>query len=518
MAWLGFANRRGRRGLHLAASLQPYFIVFAASACGLIIEIVAGRLLAPSIGVSLYTWTSIIGVVLAGISAGNYLGGRVADRFPSVTTLALILLAGGLSSLSVLPLVGLVSQAFQSLPIISRLILLTTTLFFLPSLILGMVTPVVVKLQLRDLASTGNVVGRIYALSTAGAIFGTFLTGFVLIQWIGTRSVLLGVSLVLVILALSLKDLWRSRWFGWSLLAVFVGVGSFSYLDGDLNGPCQRESSYYCIRIGEQEMEGRMVKTLALDWLLHSYVDLDDPSFLAYAYEKVFADVAAVSAQENPQLRVLFIGGGGYTMPRYLEVSYPQSTLEVIEIDPQVTAVAFQYLGLPHATNIVTYNQDARTKLPNLPVGGYDLVIGDAFNDLSVPYHLTTLQFNQQVKALLTDQGIYMVNVVDKLHTGRFLRAYVNTLQRTFPQVYVLRDDADWDSDRRYTYAVMGSQAPVDITALQEANLRAGRVPVAQLMPGEAFQAWQASRGNIVLTDDYVPVENLLAPLYLESR
>ena len=111
-----------------------------------------------------------------------------------------------------------------------------------------------------------------------------------------------------------------------------------------------------------------------------------------------------------------------------------------------------------------------------------------------------------------------MVNVVDKLHSGRFLRAYVNTLQRTFPQVYVLRDDGDWESDRRYTYVVVGALVPLDITALQEANLRSGRVPVAQLMPEEAFQAWQASRGNIVLTDDYVPVENLLAPLYLESR
>jgi len=205
-------------------------------------------------------------------------------------------------------------------------------------------------------------------------------------------------------------------------------------------------------------------------------------------------------------------------MPRFLEVHYPQSTLEVIEIDPEVTGVAFQHLGLPRTTNIVTYNEDARTKLLELPGGRYDLVIGDAFNDVSVPYHLTTLQFNQQVKGLLKDRGIYMVNLVDKLHSGRFLRAYVNTLQRTFPQVYVLRDDAYWDSDRRYTYVVVGSLAPLDVTALQEINLRAGRVPVAQLMPGEAFQAWQASKGSIVLTDDYVPVENLLAPLYLESR
>jgi predicted membrane-bound spermidine synthase len=92
--------------------LKPYLIVFVASACGLILEIVAARILAPSIGVSLYTWTSIIGVVLAGISIGNYVGGRVADRFPSPTTLGIILLAGGLTCLSVLPLLGVVSAVF----------------------------------------------------------------------------------------------------------------------------------------------------------------------------------------------------------------------------------------------------------------------------------------------------------------------------------------------------------------------------------------------------------------------
>ena len=131
----------------LASSLKPYVIVFTASACGLVIEIVAARILAPSIGVSLYTWTSIIGVVLAGISIGNYLGGRLADRFPSPTTLGLILLAGGIFSLSVLPLVDIVSEAVQTLLLIPRIVLLAATLFFIPSLFLGMVTPVVIKLH-----------------------------------------------------------------------------------------------------------------------------------------------------------------------------------------------------------------------------------------------------------------------------------------------------------------------------------------------------------------------------------
>ena len=189
--------------LNILASLKPYLIVFVASACGLILEIVAARILDPSIGVSLYTWTSIIGVVLAGISIGNYVGGRVADRFPSPTTLGIILLAGGLTCLSVLPLLGVVSAVFEALPILPRIVFLTAALFFVPSAVLGMVTPLVVKLNLRDLDHAGDVVGKIYAISTAGAIFGVFITGFVLVQWLGTRQTILLVALILVGMSLA---------------------------------------------------------------------------------------------------------------------------------------------------------------------------------------------------------------------------------------------------------------------------------------------------------------------------
>ena len=195
----------------LFRSLKPYVIVFTASGCTLIIEIVAGRILAPTIGVSLYTWTSIIGIVLAGISAGNYIGGRVADRYPSPSTVGLILLAGGVASMAILPVDHFVSDRFLTLPIIPRIVMLTVVLFLVPAVILGMVTPVVIKLRLADLAETGNVVGKLYAVSTAGSILGTFLTGFVLVQLFGTRLVILIVSLVLVAIAIAFGNLWRVR-------------------------------------------------------------------------------------------------------------------------------------------------------------------------------------------------------------------------------------------------------------------------------------------------------------------
>ncbi|MCH8008749.1 MAG: fused MFS/spermidine synthase [Chloroflexi bacterium] len=504
--------------LQLARPLEPYLIVFVASACVLIIEIVAGRILAPTIGVSLYTWTSIIGIVLAGISVGNYLGGRMADRYPSQTTLGLILLAASISSLTVLYLIGAASDASEGLPLQWRIMFLTAALFFLPSLILGMVTPVVIKLRLKDLDNAGNVVGKIYALSTVGSIFGTFITGFVLIQWIGSRETILLVALVLFVMALSLGNLWRAKAASVPLVAVFVALGSFSFSSGTLDSNCTLESNYYCIRVTDAEVEGgQFVKVLHLDNLLHSLVSLENPSLLVYSYQEIFAELATYVAQQNPSPRVLFIGGGGYTMPRHLEAIYPQSTLEVIEIDPKVTRVAFEYLGLRPDTEIVTYNEDARMAVPKLPRSQYDLVIGDVFNsDVSVPFHLTTREFNEQIRTLLKDGGIYAVNVIDKLYSGKFLNAYVNTLQVTFPYVYILKNDARWDDDLLQTYVVVASRQPLSRGALERANAETGRAEtVSRFMPKDTIGSWLDSSEATLLTDNFAPVDNMLAPIYL---
>lgn len=505
--------------VRVLTSLRPYLIVFTASACGLIIEIVAGRILAPVIGVSLYTWTSIIGVVLAGISIGNYVGGRIADRFPSTTTLGVILLAGGVASAGILPLVDLASDAFKPVPVLPRIVLLTAALFFVPSLILGMVTPVVIKLNLRDLAHAGNVVGKIYAVSTAGSIFGTFITGFVLIQLLGTRSVVLIVSLVLVAMAFAFGSVWRARLPGIGLSAILAGVISFSVLSDALDSPCQVESNYFCIKVRATDLDDREVRVLSLDALVHSYVDVDDPTYMRYSYEKVFADLATFVGAREPPMNVLFIGGGGYTMPRFLETAYPNSTLQVAEIDPEVTRAAIEYLGLGRNSRIVTHNEDARTLMQGLAPGTFDLIMGDAFNDVSVPYHLTTLEFNRSVRDLLTEDGVYAVNIVDKMHSGKFLRAFEKTMRQVFPYVYVLRDNDLWASNDRYTFVVVGSRLPLSHESIAIANLMEGKpLVVLRFMPSESFRRWSTAETAVVLTDDFVPVDGMLAPLFLESR
>src|SRR5439155_22589387 len=134
----------------------------------------------------------------------------------------------------------------------------------------------------------------------------------------------------------------------------------------------------------------------------------------------------------------LFIGGGRYTCPKYLSIVYPQADLHVLEIDPAVTEAAHEYLALPRDTPVQTHNQDARLWfIENQPVGKFDIIYGDAFNDLSVPYHLTTLEFDRMVRRSMKDDGIMMTNIIDNYHTGEFLRAYLRTLTMSFEHVYL---------------------------------------------------------------------------------
>jgi spermidine synthase len=501
---------------------QPNLIVFVSSACIMVLELVAGRIIAPYVGVSLYTWTSVIGVVLAGISLGNYLGGRLADRWASPRLLGGIFLLGGLSSLGILAvdvmdkLTSLERLTSSNLSLVIEIVALTVLLFFVPCAILGTISPVVAKLAVRDLAKTGRTVGKIYAAGSVGSIVGTFATGFVLISWFGTHAVVWGVALVLLILGLLF--LLGNRWLLILLSALILAGGTMlAFSRGWLRGPCTRETDYFCIRVKEEEKDGGPVRVLYLDRLLHSYTSLDDPTKLVYGYEQIYAEVTAYRAQQDDHLRTLFIGGGGYTFPRYMETVYPGSDVHVIEIDPGVTQVAHDLLGLSRDTEIVTYNEDARLFLEREPTDVYDLVIGDAFNDFSVPYHLTTKEFNDRVRAWLADDGLYVVNIVDGAW-GHFLRAYTHTLRQTFRHVYLAPTIESWRRSPRSTFVLIASDTPLDLASFETLDAGDG-VPLLarRLLSEEEIEALLAEGRVVMLTDEYAPVEQMLAPVFLDQ-
>lgn len=501
----------------MKASLwKANLIVFVASFCTMSLELVAARILAPFIGVSLYTWTSIIGVVLAGISLGNYLGGKLADRSPAQITLGWLLFLAGIATMGVVLVAQVATGANLDLPLIPKIVFLTAVIFFLPCCLLGMVSPLVVKLTLQDIRQTGATIGTIYAFSSLGSIAGTFATGFLLISLLGTRWIVALVGFVLVCLALLLTRLGSTKVQALVVLVSLVALSGQISQRSALASTCTLESDYYCIKVTEElTADQRPMRKLVLDHLVHSFVILDDPDHLEYGYEQVYAEMARVLAAPGRPLSALFIGGGGYTFPRYLESRFPGSTLDVVEIDPGVTRIAHTELGLADSTTIRSYNEDARQYLMRAkPSAQYDLILGDAFNDLSVPYHLTTMEFSERVRQFLKPGGVYLINVIDSYSKGSFMKAFAYTLTKVFPFVYVTAPGNGWQQTTS-TFVLVASQQPLDSDRFLAAQRAAGVEPVTRFLPA-AQQADYLASNPVLLTDDFVPVDNMIAPLFVE--
>ncbi|MGO8989116.1 MAG: fused MFS/spermidine synthase [bacterium] len=534
--------------------IKANIIVFIASFCTLVIELVAGRILAPYVGVSLYTWTSIIGVVLAGISIGAYLGGRMADRYPRSSTLGWLLFFSGLGAFSISPLTNLVGGAQFQTSLMSRILLITTIVFFIPSCLLGMISPVVVKLTLNNLDKTGNVVGKIYAFSTLGSILGTFATGFFLISWIGTRSILLTMGIILIVSALIFGNFFRRRkalalFFLFLFLSGFlplVGLrvyaaakpAEFSFPTSPMESlktfynyafrpPLEeetyffKESNYYTIKLKRNIRgdNGHPLESLTLDHLTHSYTDVQDPLYLEYEYIQVFEEIVRWQADRRVPLRVLFLGGGGYTLPRFMEVKYPEAEINVVEIDPEVTQIAQKYLGISKESNIRTFNEDARWFVMNFKEReNFDIIIGDVFNDLSVPYHLTTKEFTLQVKRVLKADGLFLVNLIDSFKQGAFMPSYIRTLEEVFGKgnVHLITLSSDYDHIGISTFVVVASPQKLDMDDFVRKVRVKGEEITSHVMSQDQLQEFLRDRYSVILTDNYVPVDNLIAPIFEE--
>ena len=507
--------------------LGAYAITFIASFCSLVIEMVAGRILAPFVGVSLYTWTSIIGVILAGISTGAYAGGRLVDRFPHRRTLALLLFLSGIAALAIIPLTSMVAAYRFPFSLMWRIFTVTAIIFFIPGCILGTISPVVVRLTLQSLSKAGNVIGKIYAFSTLGAIIGTFATGFLLISWMGTRNIIFFMGIILIVTALVSGGLFKRK--GAVAACVVICAASLVPLYNWAYKPPTRndvyfykESDYYTIKLSRTYGRGKNwhipLQALTLDHLIHSYVSLDNPLHIEYEYERIYAEVLKWLYKPQSPFRTLSIGGGGYTFPRYMEISYPKAHIEVVEIDPAVTNVVYRYLGLPANTRIKTSNMDGRWFVMNCKER-YDVIFTDAFNDLSIPYHLTTREFAQQLKDILNTDGILMSNIIDNFQEGAFLPSYMRTLQAVFGEknVHLLSVSPDFENLRISTFIVIASKEKLDMKAFdgwlkQKLHGAAKSVLVSESLTNRLLTRHKA----VLLTDDYAPVDNLIAPIFEE--
>jgi spermidine synthase len=292
---------------------------------------------------------------------------------------------------------------------------------------------------------------------------------------------------------------------GWSHAGIFQAPSWAAF---------EADSAYQHIRVYDdvgKDSPDRKVRVVALDYLIHGYVDLGDPTYLNYDYERIYRDVARRYIGSRRRVSAFFLGGGSFTFPRWLLAEWPGSRAVVAEIDPLVVEANYRATGLPRDTPIRTIVMDARNAVEDLPSGQqFDFFFGDAFNDLSVPYHLTTVEFTRQVATHLAPDGAYMLNVIDNFESGLLLGSVVNTLQRVFRHVYVFCTEPDGVGQRRDTFVVAASKVPLSTAGFEPHH---GTDFEGSLLTREDIVSLIRKSGGRVLTDDSAPVENLIAPI-----
>ncbi|MFW3476452.1 fused MFS/spermidine synthase [Streptomyces microflavus] len=479
-------------------------LVFGSSAAVLVVEIVALRLLAPYLGLTLETSTLVIGIALTAIALGSWLGGRVADQVGPHRLIAPALGVSGVV-VALTPLLLRTTAEWAS----PLLLLVAAGTLLVPGALLSAVTPFVTKLRLTSLAETGTVVGRLSGVGTFGAIVGTVLTGFVLVSRLPVSSILIGLGALLVLGALLTG--WRARRWRRASAVALATVVAGTLATAFAPGGCDAETRYHCARI-VADPDRATGRTLVLDGLRHSYVDVADPTYLRFGYVRAIAAVVDTTFPAGEPLAAHHIGGGGLTFPRYLAAARPGTRSLVSEIDGGVVRIDREQLDLGASTGIDVRVEDGRIGLKRLEADSRDLVVGDAFGGVSVPWHLTTTEALRDVHRALKDDGLYAANLIDH---GRlaFARAEVATLARVFEHVAVMGAPVDIGLDPAATpvggnLVVLASDRPFDAPAIQKALDT--RETGWRIATGDTVTAWTGDAP--VLSDDHAPVDQLLQP------
>jgi MFS family permease len=471
-------------------------VVLVSGAAILVVETLATRLVAPYVGLTLESTTAVIGVALAGIATGAALGGRWSDILPPRRVAAGALAVGGLGVLAVRPLVRLLGPVLGPGAVAAVLLVAASTLVSVTAL--AMVTPAVTRARLTGLDGSGSVIGDLSAAGTIGSLAGTFLTGFVLVTFLPVTAILLVTAGVCLLLALLVTVEARRYAARTGAAAVLLGVALVG-----VQGPCDADTVYYCARV-DTDPELASARVLVLDDLRHSYVDLDDPAHLEFAYIRRFADAVDAAFPAGRPLRAVHVGGGGFTMPRWLAATRPGSTSTVLEVDAGVVDLGRRELGVDAIPGLDVRIGDGRTSLAALPTGSADLLVGDAFGARAVPWHLATTEFVDEVRRVLRPGGLYVLNIIDR-HPLDLLRAEAATVGERFVTVALLvRPDQLVPGGGGNAVLVASDEGP-DLAGLAERAAARGE-------PGSVLDdaATRAFAGDgPVLTDDRAPVDHL---------
>ncbi len=473
------------------------FVVLVSGAAILVVETLATRLVAPYVGLTLESTTAVIGVALAGIAAGASLGGRWSDVLPPRRVAAGALVVGGLGVLAVRPLVRLLGPVLGPGPIAAVLLVAASTLVSVTAL--AMVTPAVTRARISTIDSSGAVVGGLSAASTIGSLAGTFLTGFVLVSFFPVTVILLVTAAACLLLALAVAvDTRRTVIAQGSAAALVLGLALVA-----VPGPCDADTVYHCARV-EGDPERASAQVLVLDDLRHSYVDRADPTHLEFAYTQRFGDAINAAFPAGQPLGAVHLGGGGFTMPRWLAATRPGSMSTVLEVDAGVVELGRRELGVDEIPDLDIRVGDARTELAQLPDNYADLIIGDAFGARSVPWHLATTEFTDEVRRVLRPGGLYVLNIIDR-DPLTLLAAETATVAKRFVHVALMIRPDQFGPGAGGNAVLMASDDALDTETLD--RLATGRGEPGSVL--DDARTREFARGAPIPTDDRAPVDHL---------
>lgn len=481
-------------------------LVFICGASVMALEIVSSRILTPVFGSTTYTWGSLIGVILTGLSLGYFYGGRIADRVPTLFKFSSIVFSAGLYVVFIPYIAPLVTGLYSSISHNSIMVLPTTfTLLTVPAFLLGMISPYSVKLGTTILSKVGSVTGNLYFLSTAGSIAGTFLAVFGLIPYFEVNQIIfsLGFSLLLASL-LGLAKIPK-------LLVLFVGILIFlpTSLVGEViahSGTLvyEKETPYSHLDV----IDSKQMRSMYLNGLLHSKMNVERPEELTVEYTKYFH----LGGIMNPDFKkVLFIGGGGFSGPKNFLSAYPDVKIDVVEIDPDIIQAAKTYFKISENPRLRIFNEDARIFLASNN-DKYDVIILDAYSKNYVPFHLMTLEYFELLKNRLASDGVIVSNLIGTMYgnTSNLVRSVYKTMDQVFPTVYAFKTKgSDSVSVQNIIFvATRSNSAGFDIAIEQNPNFMY-RDKYLENYVGSNIKTDDV----YVLTDQFAPVEHLINPV-----
>ena len=484
-------------------------VVLICGAVVMVYEITGSRVLAPFIGTSTYIWTSLIGVILGALSLGYWIGGRMADRLPQKGILASAVLVGsgliGLTTLVKDPLLTGIAAFPVSLEI--KAVLAALVLFAPASIALGFVTPYAVKLRMDSLGEAGSTVGRLYALSTIGSIIGTFSAGFLLLPFLGSNRTLYLITASLFLVTFLLVPFRVDRKIA-SVLIVLV----FAIAGNELTSLAMYRSiafedvdtEYSRVRVfrSTDPITQRPIEAMTFDPHSTQSAMFADSDELVFEYTKFYHLIRGLKPDFQ---KSLMIGGAGYSFPKSYLATYPNASLDVVEIDPALTEIARRRFRLQDNDRLRIFHEDGRVFLNESDTAAYDVVLMDAFGSLfSVPYQLTTLEAVSQIHRTLTDNGVVVFNLGSAIRgdASLFLQAEFATYRRVFPFVQIFKVRPERSDDELQNLIVVACKRECLpwtsddelITSLLERRY-AAEFPVT----------------GPVLTDDLAPVERYMS-------